>query len=263
MIYMTREDYYNIPVFNSKYSNLMRLASDDTLYKSLKPTLSSEQLEFLNYLRALEPIDGLVKPADLVKDDEGIYAYTMPFIRDCQNISEYLENPKVDINVRETIKRMDFILRKIHAYIIIGDIRNTNILLSNGSLINFVDVAEGKKVNDPKYLITYYSVIANKNILDSNRLSDLFKAFICSLSLYYDIDLEKYFRNRDLKELLALLKDTRADSNLIYYLEQLITCSTRKKDDCDLPLFELMDYVALPSEEEKLAFTRKLPRPLY
>lgn len=262
MIYLPKDEFYKLDNFESIYSSGLKIADEDTLFKAFRSKMFDWQIEYAKYLNSLDPIEGLLLPIDLIMDEE-IYGYVMPYIKNAQNIEDYLCAPRVDVDIMKVIKNMHRILRKIHEYIIIGDIRNTNILITNDSSCVFIDIEDGKRKDCDKTLITYYNIFVNKKFVPHNKLIDLLKTFISALSLYYDTSLEKYFRKRDLKELLEILQEIKASTNLIYYLEGLINCAMENKDDCDIPFEEIIEFIDLPTEKEKETLRRTLPRPLY
>lgn len=262
MIYLPKSEFYKLDDFESLYSSNLKFADENTLYKAFRQSMFDWQIDFVKYLNEMPPIEGLLLPIDLIIDEE-IYGYAMPYIKNAQNIEDYLCSPKIDVDIIQTIKNMYRILRKIHEYIIIGDIRNTNILITSESSCVFIDVEDGKKVDSNKNLITYYNIFVNKQFISNNKLNDLLKTFMSALSLYYDISLEKYFRKRDICELLEILKVIKASSNLTYYLECLINNAMNKKDDCDIPFEEIIEFIDMPTESEKEKLRRTLPRPLY
>lgn len=262
MIYLPKDEFYRLETFETLYSSGLKIADEDTLFKTFRSKMFDWQIEYAKYLNSLDPIEGLLLPIDLIMDEE-IYGYAMPYIKNAQNIEDYLCAPRVDVDIMTVIKNMHRILRKIHEYIIIGDIRNTNILITNDSSCVFIDIEDGKRKDCDRNLITYYNIFVNKQFVPHNKLIDLLKTFISALSLYYDISLEKYFRKRDLKELLEILQEIKASTNLIYYLEGLINCVMENKDNCDIPFEEIIEFIDLPTEKEKEALRRVLPRTQY
>lgn len=261
MINLSKEEFEKLPYFINIFTDTIRKGPNGLLYKRFRSTPSSLEIEFLCYLNSLSNIEGLLLPTDLLKD-EGIYGLAMPEVKNAQNIDEFLTNPKVNIDIKDIIKKLHEYLTNIHNYLVLGDIRNTNILLTEEKPI-FIDIEGSKKKDSPYDLNVFYYVKVDGRVMPLNALSDLFKTFISSLSLIYDISFEKYFVNKDMTILLDLLKKINADISLVYYLDYLINQAKEQQDYANFSLSELIDDITLPTENEKERLVRSLPRPAF
>ena len=139
-----------------------------------------------------------------------------------------------------------------------GDVRNTNILIK-GNDATFIDWDYGKKKHSKETLLVCYCLAINKRIIPDSKLSDIFKTLLSALSIYYGVDMEEYFANKDLSNLLQLLYNINANPNLIYYLEYLIEKFMEHSEDIDLNFSNVVDYIEPPSSKEKERLVRILP----
>ena len=104
-----------------------------------------------------------------------------------------------------------------------------------------------------------YCLALEKTLIPDSKLSDIFKALLSALSIYYGIDLEKYFANKDILNLLEALKTIKSNPILIYYIEYLIEKARMQDENIDLKFQEVVDYLELPSQKEKERLVRVLP----
>lgn len=253
MLNLKKEEVESLPQFKRG----LYWGPDDTLYKVIRINDKENRDDFYLYVSNLKDVPGLVLPIDLIKD-EHIYGYQIPYIPDSKNVDELIqeENPQLDIIA--IMKSIFASLKGINEHLVLGDVRNTNILIQNNEAL-FIDWDFGKKVNSKECLFVCYCIIVNKHIVPDSKLSDILKALLSALSIYYGIDMEEFFSNKDLVELFDILKTIKANPALLYYIEYLIEKAKCQDDNLDLQFSDVADYIDRPSSKEKERLVRVLP----
>lgn len=253
MLSLKKEEVESLPQFKSN----LYWGPDDTLYKVIRLNDRENRDDYYLYVNSLKNIPGLVLPIDLIKDDH-IYGYQLPYIPDSKNIDELLQEEKRQLDIIAIMKSIFESLKVINEHLILGDDRNTNILIRNNEAF-FIDWDFGKKVNSQKKLLVCYCIVINKHIIPDSKLSDIFKALLSALSIYYGIDIEDIFSNKDLIKLFEVLKYINANPTLLYYIEYLIEKAKCQDDNLDLQFSDIAEYITPPSSKEKERLVRALP----
>lgn len=253
MLKIKKEKIESLPQFKPS----IYWGPNDTLYKIIRTNQRENRDDYYLYVSNLSCIDGLVLPIDLIKDDK-IYGYQLPYIAGSKNVSEFIRRPNKDADTMTIIKNIFKALENINHHLILGDVRNSNILIK-GSEVSFIDWDYGKQISSKETLLVCYCLAINKKIIPDSKLSDTFKSLLSALSIYYGIDMEKFFSNKDLTKLLEILKSINANPNLLYYFEYLIEKFTDYNDEIELNFSDVVDYIKPPSNKEKERLVRLLP----
>lgn len=252
MLHIKKEHIKSLP----KYKKDLYWGPNNTLYKVFRIPSNSTRDEYYLYINKLKNISGLVLPLDLIKDGN-IFGYQLSYIPNSNNINEIIQKKDNNLDIIKTIKSIFLALENIHKHFIIGDIKNSNILIKN-NIAYFIDWDMGKKLDSEENLLVDYRMVFEKHLIMDNKIHDIIKAFICALSLYYEINLERYFANRDLTELLTVLQAIKTNHNFICFLEYLIYNIKKQNDQIDLKFSQIIDYVDLPTKLEKERLVRIL-----
>lgn len=230
-----------------EFSESIYWSQENTLYKLCKLLpVERERIEFLKFIYQLN-IKGMIKPLDLLSDGK-IYGYEMPYV-DGTTIDKVLVDPTTDINVIQIIKEMFNILGKIHEHFIYGDIRCSNIILSNNMPI-FIDWDSGKPLNSNYWVVSYYNLFIKRQY-GANKLEDIAKLYICALSLLYQIDIELFVMRYGPYALRDFLTDANINSEIVNALNILIRVYEEKKDSTNYDFIEMFSNVSVPSNKEK------------
>lgn len=252
MLSIKKEEVEALPQFK----NNIYWGPEKTLYKIIRIKERNSDL-FYTYVNSLPNIPGLVLPIDLLKDGH-IYGYQLPYIPDSQNIDELISSNKENIDVMAIMTSIFEALRNIHKYLILGDIRNTNILIKDDNAL-FIDWDFGKKLGSTKSLLVCYCIVINHHIIPDSKLSDILKTLLSALSVYYTYDFEELFANKDLVDLLEVLLTIEANPNLIYYVKYLIGKAKNNDASIDLQFTDIASFITPPSKKEKEKLARILP----
>lgn len=250
MLSIKKEEVEALPKFKSN----IYWGPDDTLYKVIRNNEAND--EFYHYVYNLPPILGLVQPLELLKEQK-IYGYQLPFIKDSKNIDELIASNKSDFDTIAIMKSIFESLKNINKYLVLGDIRNTNILIKDNQAL-FIDWDFGKKVNSKKTLLVCYCIVINHHILPDSKFSDTLKALLSSLSIYYNHDFEVSFANKDLLDLLEILTNINANPNLLYYIDYLFDKVKSNDHHLDLCFTDVAPFITPPSTKEKEKLVRIL-----
>ena len=253
MLEIKKEEIESLPQFKSS----IYWGPDNTLYKVIRSNYRENRDDYYLYVSNLPDIEGLVLPIDLIKDDK-IFGYQLPYIEGSKNIDEFVKKPNKDADIMAIIKSIFKALENINVHLVLGDVRNTNILIK-GNEATFIDWDYGKKKHSKETLLVCYCLAIHKRIIPDSKLSDIFKTLLSALSIYYGVDMEEYFANKDLSNLLQILYNINANPNLIYYLEYLIEKFMEHSEDIDLNFSNVVDYIEPPSSKEKERLVRILP----
>lgn len=230
-----------------EFSESIYWSQENTLYKICKLLpIEHERIEFLKFVCQLN-IKGLIKPLDLLSNEK-IYGYEMPYV-DGTTIDKVLVDPTTDINVIQIIKEMFNILGKIHEHFIYGDIRCSNIILSNNMPI-FIDWDSGKPLNSNYWVVSYYNLFIKRQY-GANKLEDIAKLYICALSLLYQIDIELFVMRYGPYALRDFLTESNVNSEIVNALNILIRVYEEKKDSTNYDFIEMFSNVNVPSNKEK------------
>ncbi len=253
MLEIKKEEIKKLPEFKHN----VYWGPEGTLYKILRLVPTAKRENFYTYVNSLQNIPGLILPIDLLKD-QTIYGYQLPYIEGSQNIDEILKNPYKHMDIIATIKSMFEAIESIIQYLILCDVRGSNILIKDDKAY-FIDWDSGKKLSSSELLPICYCVAVNKRIIPDSQICDILKTLLSALSIYYGIDMEEYFANKDLTILLEILKSIKANPNLIYFLDYILEKAKADDTTVDLKFSEIIDFVDLPSPKEKERLVRKLP----
>ena len=230
-----------------EFSESIYWSQENTLYKICKLLpIEHERIEFLKFIYKLN-IPGLIKPLDLLSNEK-IYGYEMPYV-DGTTVDKVLVDSTSDINVIQIIKEMFNILGKIHEHFIYGDIRCSNIMISN-NLPLFIDWDSGKPLNSNYWVVSYYNLFIKRRY-GANKLEDIAKLYICALSLLYQIDIELFVMRYGPYALRVFLTDANVNSEIINALNILIKVYEVGKDSTNYDFIEMFSNVNIPSNKEK------------
>lgn len=175
-------------VQNKRNFNKKIYEEKDTLYKICSDYNNYETQDILTYINSIPKIEGVLGINDLLCENGFIYGYTMPKLNDSVTLKSIIENHFTNEEKYYLIKRLTDILKQLHNYLVVGDIRLDNILIYNNEPI-FIDLENGQKIYERNYLITLYDLRDKPySVID-----DLFKLFICVISIIYNRDFEYLF----------------------------------------------------------------------
>lgn len=250
-MYIDKKDIFKMP----RYTDAIR-RQGRILYK-MCDTIHFTSENFLKYLTQMPRIPNTILPKDIIRDETGIYGTITYRIYNSQNLEEFLDNPKFEIDLIDTIKKLTIALNALHEHIIVGDVRNANILLTKNNPY-FIDFESSDFKKGSRFLAVYYSVRTENLIIPDNQLADSIKFFISLLCIYYNCDLEYLFKSSTLNDLLSLLINIDANKHLIFYLRTLIADANKNLDAASTNLLEIVNLLTPPSETEKNRLIRTL-----
>ena len=230
-----------------EFSESIYWSQKNTLYKICKLLpIEHERIEFLKFIYKLN-IPGLIKPLDLLSNEK-IYGYETPYV-DGTTIDKVLAGSTSDIDIRHIIEEMFNILSKIHEHFIYGDIRCSNIMISN-NLPLFIDWDSGKPLNSNYWVVSYYNLFIKRRY-EANKLEDIAKLYICALSLLYQIDIELFVMRYGPYALRVFLTDANVNSEIVNALNILIKTYEERKDSTSYDFNGMFSNINLPSSKEK------------
>ena len=230
-----------------EFSESIYWSQENTLYKICKLLpIEHERIEFLKFIYKLD-IPGLIKPLDLLSNEK-IYGYEMPYV-DGTTIDKVLIDSAIDINVIQIIKEMFNILGKIHEHFIYGDIRCSNIMISN-NLPLFIDWDSGKPLNSNYWVVSYYNLFIKRRY-EANKLEDIAKLYICALSLFYQAELELFVIRYGPYALREFLIESNSSIEIINALNILIKAYEGKNNSTNYNFNGMFSNINLPSSKEK------------
>ena len=230
-----------------EFSESIYWSQENTLYKICKLLpVEHERIEFLKFIYKLD-IPGLIKPLDLLSNEK-IYGYEMPYV-DGTTVDKVLVASTTDINVIQIIKEMFNILGKIHEHFIYGDIRCSNIMISN-NLPLFIDWDSGKPLNSNYWVVSYYNLFIKRRY-EANKLEDIAKLYICALSLFYQADLELFVIRYGPYALREFLIESNSSIEIINALNILIKAYEGKNNSTNYNFNGMFSNVSVPSNKEK------------
>lgn len=237
-----------------EFSESIYWSQENTLYKICKLLpIEHERIEFLKFIYKLD-IPGLIKPLDLLSNEK-IYGYEMPYVNGT-TIDKVLVTSTTDIDVIQIIEEMFNILGKIHEHFIYGDIRCSNIMISN-NLPLFIDWDSGKPLNSNYWVVSYYNLFIKRRY-EANKLEDIAKLYICALSLFYQADLELFVIRYGPYALRNFLNESNASSEIINALNILIKTYEERKDSTSYDFNGMFSNINLPSSKEKKLIRARL-----
>ena len=230
-----------------EFSESIYWSQENTLYKICKLLpVEHERIEFLKFIYKLD-IPGLIKPLDLLSNEK-IYGYEMPYVNGT-TVDKVLAESTSDIDIRHIIEEMFNILSKIHEHFIYGDIRCSNIMISN-NLPLFIDWDSGKPLNSNYWVVSYYNLFIKRRY-EANKLEDIAKLYICALSLFYQADLELFVMRYGPYALREFLIESNANSEIINALNILIKAYEERNDSTSYDFNGMFSNINLPSSKEK------------
>lgn len=161
---------------------------NNILYKVCSDTIDREISHTLCYIHSMPKIDGFLGINDLLVDNGYIYGYTMDKLENSFTLGSVIESEFSLEEKFNLINKITNTIKEIHKYFVIGDIRLDNILIYNNEPV-IIDIENGQKLKTRKYLVTYYSLRDKKNSI----MDDIFKLFVCTLSILLNTNLEELF----------------------------------------------------------------------
>lgn len=158
------------------------------LYKICSDYESYEVQEILTYIYSMPKIDGVLGINDLLSENGIVYGYTMPKLDYSVSLQDIIENNFTPEAKCYLINEITNIIKKLHKYMMIGDVRLSNILIYDHKPI-FIDLENGQKINENKSLLTYYNISNKKYTI----MDDIFKLFIVIMSILFNKNFEYLF----------------------------------------------------------------------
>jgi hypothetical protein len=183
-------------------------SGDNTLFKNCeqsrnKPPFLSERISFVNDLPSY---DGYTHPLSVLKEDDQIYGYEMPYFAKAKSFFDLLVLPEKVFNStmsfpekKEMLLKLHKTLRKLNREYIVGDINLHNILITKEGQGVLVDWENGRPINSFMGVYALYFIKQNGILQD-----DALKLFIASISLIYGIDFESMVIDNSFFSLLSL-----------------------------------------------------------
>ena len=183
-------------------------SGNNTLFKNCeqsrhKPPFLSERISFVNDLPAY---DGYTHPLSILKEDNRIYGYEMPYFSNAKSFFDLLMLPEKVFNStisfkdkKDLLLKLHKTLRKINNEYIIGDINLHNILVTKEGQGVLVDWENGRPINSGFGVYALYFIKQNGILQD-----DALKLFIASISLIYGIDFESMVIDNSFYSLLSM-----------------------------------------------------------
>lgn len=168
------------------YNNIYQ--QERTLYKICSDYDNYEVQDILTYIHSMPKIDGVLGINDLLSENGIVYGYTMPKLDYSVSLQDIIENNFTPEAKCYLINEITNIMKKLHKYMIIGDVRLSNILIHNHKPI-FIDLENGQKINENKFLLTYYNITDKEYTI----MDDIFKLFIVSMSILFNKNFEYFF----------------------------------------------------------------------
>lgn len=211
----------------------------------------------LRFLKLIPKHKGLVLPTRLLKNEiDVIYGYQMPKIPNSINIDQYISNPNPEIDILKMIDQLFKLLKIVHRYLIFGDVRNSNILLSeNQAYLCDFDFSVLKTQKVIHNSLAYYNLVFDSNgtFYELSQLSDTIKLLISCLSMYYETSLELLRTNEyiSFNEVYELLESINASKHILDYCKSLLNDVHNSKDKASISFREYIPYLTLPSTKEK------------
>lgn len=145
----------------------------------------------------------LILPTKILTDERSeLIGYKMRFVDGTNFESELIHSHLSFEDKILLINELFRLLKEIHQYLIVGDIRNSNLMVGKDGNAYMIDFDLAKKVDSPIAPVSRYHIYSDDEILNDQN-EDLIKLFISALSLLYEIDIEEHFINFGTIEKLA------------------------------------------------------------
>ncbi len=166
---------------------------NNKIYKMFKGLVLEDLETQLYYNLAIkEDLDRrIVMPNALIPDEHGIViGYIMDYIKG-ETISKKILHDDLDFyDKTRIINDFFYLLKQVHEYLTVGDIRNSNLMIGEDRNAYMIDFDFAVRNTLSKNPTVCYQLFNNEECLDDKN-GDIIKMFISALSLLYDFDLEK------------------------------------------------------------------------
>ena len=225
-------------------------SGNNTLYKNCeqsrhKPPFLSERISFVSDLPITE---GYTHPISLLKEDDKIYGYEMPYYDHSKSVFDLLMLPEKIFNSsisfkdkKEILLRLHKTLKELNKDYIVGDINLHNILITKDGQGVFVDWENGRPINCSFGVYAAYFINQNGMLQD-----DALKLFVVSISLIYGIDFESLVIDNSFYSLLGF----PFQKTVLEYIDSVIDASA-SKDTITIYFDEFLKHLKEPSNLER------------
>lgn len=249
--YLTQDDFEQLPKFKGK--ELIRVKNHN-LYKRI----AISKLVFVEYLATLAHRKGLVLPEAMFGDTRFFNGYVMKSINGSMNVDEYIANPnRPSIDPAAIFKKILTLVEVANRSFVIGDVRNSNILITPNQPY-LIDFENGRKLYDYAAPISaFYHIKCDGELILESALTDRIKALISALSMYYNLDLEMHYSDKDIVKLIEDLESVKAPKSILDYLNYLINQAINEKFEEVKPFNNFIKNLEPLSKEDR---TRLLVR---
>lgn len=164
------------------------------LYKILKNYVSEKlelQLMYNNFIK--EELDNhIILPKELVYDEKHwLLGYKMDFVNGTN--LDYLIK-KNDLSFEDkifVINEFFSYLEDIHYYLIVGDIRNSNLMVSKDKKAYMIDFDYAVRSDSSAVPFCRYQVYLDDDYIN-DRNADIVKLYVSALSLFYNYNIEDH-----------------------------------------------------------------------
>ena len=201
-----------------------------SLYKIYKNYVS-ERLEaqvLYNRLIKEDVNENIILPTELLYNQKHyLTGYKMNFVNGTI-LSEEIKKAKMSFEDKIFLINEFFsLLEQVHDYLVVGDVRNSNLMVGKDKQAYMIDFDFAKKADSSATPLCRYHICHNDEYLN-DRNEDVIKLYISALSLLYNYNVEHAFAN--IEEIDALEMFVPLSGFLKDYYHYILDCVYKHKN---------------------------------
>ncbi len=191
------------------------------LYKILKNYVSERletQIMYNNLIRK-ELDKHIILPKELIYDEKKwLLGYKMDFVNGT-NLDYLINNNKMSFEDKIFVINSLFnYLYDIHDYLIVGDVRNSNVMVGKNKEAYMIDFDYAVRSDSSAVPFCRYQISIGDDYIN-DRNADIIKLYISSLSLFYDYNIEDHMmRYEDIHYLEGFIPPSGYFHDYYYYM---------------------------------------------
>ncbi len=178
----------------------------------------------------------IILPKGLIYDEKKwLLGYRMDFVNGINLSKEIKQNNLTYEDKVFLINELFALLKEIHTYLVVGDVRNSNIMIGKDKRAYLIDFDYSQKLSSSKRPYCMYHVYNGVDPLNDQN-EDIIKMYISTLSLLYNFDVEREFsKSEDVEYLSCLIPFSGLLKEYYHYMI-----------DCVYKHQKIGDYLELP-----------------
>ena len=186
----------------------------------------------------------IILPKKVLYNDKGwMIGYKMVYVAG-RNLEDEIQNPYLSYEDKIILINEFFqLLKEIHNYLIVGDIRNTNLMIGSDGNAYMIDFDYAKKSDSSDLMFCRYNILYRDCYMEDKN-EDIIKLYISALSILYNLDIEQIFidlGNSNITELFSFIPLSGFLKDYCYYIVDCVNHNKKITNYMQLPFDSVIE----------------------